>query len=285
MNSPESRRRSVAWSIGSVLTMVLLAVLAALTAPSSAAGQQSNDDWLSDCRRSDRDSRAVFCDVRVERVAARSAFRVDAGPNGGIRVIGEDRNDIEVSARIQARAESESDARSIGEGVRVHIDGGTASADGPDTGRRESWHVNYVVRVPRGIDLDLEANNGPVSIEAVRGRIEARTQNGPLSLKDLSGDVEARTVNGPLTVDLAGDRWDGQGLDAETRNGPVTLRIPDGYSARLETGTNHGPFDTDVPLTITRLGRNNRRIDTVLGNGGPAVRAITTNGPVTIRRR
>src|SRR5690606_23477122 len=93
----------------------------------------------------------------------------------------------------------------------------------------------------------------------------------------------ARTQNGPLTVRLTGSTWSGAGLDAEASNGPVTLYVPDGYSANLETGTINGPLSSDVPLTITRLGRRSH-IDTVLGSGGPRVRVVTTNGPVSIRR-
>jgi hypothetical protein len=102
----------------------------------------------------------------------------------------------------------------------------------------------------------------------------------------VSGQVNARTQNGPLTVELHGAQWNGQGLDAETRNGPVRLSIPDGYNARLETGTVNGPFDTEVPLQVTLTGRQrSRRIEATLGSGGPLVRALTTNGPVVIRRK
>ena len=110
--------------------------------------------------------------------------------------------------------------------------------------------------------------------------LEAR--NGPVALRGVSGDVRARTQNGPLTVNLDGERWTGKGLDAETTNGPVSIRIPDGYSARLETGTVNGPMRIDFPITLQ--GSIGRRIETTLGQGGPTIRAVTTNGPVTIRR-
>jgi hypothetical protein len=64
----------------------------------------------------------------------------------------------------------------------------------------------------------------------------------------------------------------------------VNLDIPADYSARLETGTVNGPFDIDSPLTVTLQGRRYSRIHSVLGAGGAPVRAVTTNGPVQIRR-
>ena len=108
--------------------------------------------------------------------------------------------------------------------------------------------------------------------------------NGPVSLDGVGGDVHARTTNGPIDIELTGERWEGAGLDAETTNGPVELAIPDGYSAQLEFGTVNGPMTLAFPLTVTIQGRVGRRITTVLGKGGPTIRAITTNGPVAIRR-
>ncbi len=74
------------------------------------------------------------------------------------------------------------------------------------------------------------------------------------------------------------------GLDAETTNGPVNLAIPESYSARLEFGTVNGPMSVGFPVTVTIQGRVGRRITTTLGAGGAPVRAVTTNGPVEIRR-
>jgi hypothetical protein len=266
------------------LLIVPLAAAALETVPASA--QVDDDEWLTDCReRSDRNDRYTFCDVRVERVSARGTIRVDAGTNGGILVRGSNRRDIEIHARIQTTAESASEASAMADDVTIDARGTTISAAGPDTGNREWWSVTFVVYVPASSDLDLVAHNGPVSITDVEGRIEAHTQNGPLTLRQVAGDITARTQNGPLSVELSGTTWRGQGLDAETQNGPVRLTIPEGFSARLQTGTVNGPFTTDVPLMVTSLGRRSQRIDTTLGQGGPMIRAVTTNGPVTITRR
>jgi DUF4097 and DUF4098 domain-containing protein YvlB len=108
--------------------------------------------------------------------------------------------------------------------------------------------------------------------------------NGPVSLDHVGGDVRARTTNGPLEIELGGDRWEGAGLDAETTNGPVSLAIPERYSARLEFGTVNGPMTVAFPLTVTIEGRVGKRIATTLGAGGALVRIVTTNGPVDIRR-
>ncbi|MEO8028554.1 MAG: hypothetical protein ABI823_18880, partial [Bryobacteraceae bacterium] len=80
----------------------------------------------------------------------------------------------------------------------------------------------------------------------------------------------------------AGDRWDGAKLDAETSNGGVSLRVPERYSARVETGTVNGNLKLDIPVSVK--GDISKRLSFDLGSGGPMVRVVTTNGGVTIRR-
>lgn len=273
----------IAWR-AAVLAVAFAVMPAAGVSP--LAAQQDDEDWIEDCRdRSDRDDRVTFCDVRVERINPRGTIRVDAGTNGGVIVRGSNRRDVEIHARIQATARSASDARSLADDIMIDARSTTIRADGPDTNNRAWWSVTFVVYVPNASDLDLVAHNGPVSISDVEGRIEANTQNGPLSLREVAGDITARTQNGPLTIELSGSTWRGRGLDAETQNGPVRLSIPENYSARLQTGTVNGPFTTDVPLMVTSLNRRSQRIDTTLGQGGPIIRAVTTNGPVSIAHR
>ncbi|HEX7090129.1 MAG TPA: hypothetical protein VF192_08325 [Longimicrobiales bacterium] len=264
---------------------VLAATLALFTLPAAAAAQVDDEEWLENCR-DQRDRRLEhYCAVQVQRVeAAGTPIRVDAHPNGPIQVLGWDHGQIEVHMRVAARAETEAEARELAERVRLVISGTTIAADGPERRRDADWHAGFVVLVPRRSDLQIETYNGPLVVEGVAGRMELSTRNGPLSLRDVGGDVHARTANGPLTVVLAGTSWDGAGLDAEAVNGPVTLLIPEGYSARLETGTINGPMSSDVPLTVERIERRSR-ISAVLGSGGPPVRVVTMNGPLSIKRR
>ena len=69
----------------------------------------------------------------------------------------------------------------------------------------------------------------------------------------------------------------------ETRNGGIRLSMPKGYSAELEAGTTHGGFTINFPVSVQ--GRLDRNLTTTLGSGGAKIRAMTTNGGVTIRQR
>ncbi len=210
---------------------------------------------------------------------------VEAGRNGGIRVEGWDRAEIHVQAIVVANARREDAAKQLVSEVQVQAGGGRVSATGPSTGNRESWSVSYRINVPRRTDLELQANNGGITVRAVNGNIRFDTTNGGVHLTDLAGDVRGVTRNGGVTVALSGSRWDGAGIDVQTANGGVNIMIPDNYNADLTTRTVNGGFQSDFPMTIQGELSPRHGISTTLGSGGPPVNVRTTNGGVRVTRR
>jgi hypothetical protein len=251
-------------------------------------GAQRHDDgarWLADCRNGwngGRD-RGRACEVRVVSVhLASRALEIDGRENGGIDVQGWDGDSVRVTARIEAWAHNDADAEALLKEIHVVADGRVIRADGPRNSSwdRLRWSVSYDVWVPRRFDLALEAHNGGLGVEGVSGRLDLRTMNGGVNLSNVGGDVHARTQNGSLNVQLAGNAWDGAGLDAETQNGSVRVSIPEKYAALLETGTVNGSMHTDFPITVQ--GRISRHLSLPLNGGGKTVRAVTTNGTVRL---
>lgn len=269
-----------------------LAILALLVSPTIVRAQVSQEErdaeWLRNCLddgRYSNDSRGRACEVRAVpvKLSGRS-ISIDGQRNGGIRVIGWDGDSVRVSARIQAQAPTDAIAKAMLPRIHVITDGRGVRAEGPDMEREDDtgWSVSYVAYVPRRFDLDLEAHNGSLDVSGVSGKLDLRTVNGSLAVSEIGGDVRANTRNGSLNVRLSGKAWDGAGLDAETRNGPVRLSVPESYSASLEVGTVNGPIRTDIPVTVS--GRISRELNVPLGGGGKPIRVHTTNGPVTISR-
>jgi hypothetical protein len=260
-------------------TLPLAAALSLLALPAAA---QEPSDWAERCRSWNHDdNREVVCEERETRLGARESLSVDGRQNGGVSVRAWDGRDVLVRAQIQATAPSREEAGRVARQVSVSTSGGTIRATGPETEGPRGWAVSYEIFVPRRMDLEIQTHNGPISVTGVSGEMELRAVNGPVNLRDVGGDVRARTTNGPLNVRLAGSRWSGDGLDAQTTNGPVNLTVPGGYSAELETGTVHGSVRMDIPVTVR--GEVTRHIRTRLGGGGPPIRVMTTNGPVTVR--
>jgi len=246
-----------------------------------AAGAQApeprmecNDGWQGWWNRGEH-----FCEIREMTVPATGSLTVDAGPNGGIRVIGSDRRDVLVRAMVQTWGDDEDEARETAQQIVVRTDG-EIHAEGPDRDNDRGWSVGYEIFTPRDTDLMLETHNGGIVIEAVRGEVGFETTNGGVKLDDLAGNVLGRTTNGGVDVTLTGNTWAGDALDVRTTNGGVRLHVPSEYSARLEAGTTNGGIHIDFPVTVQ--GRIGREISTTLGAGGPLVRVGTTNGGVRV---
>jgi DUF4097 and DUF4098 domain-containing protein YvlB len=234
-----------------------------------------DENWQSD--------RASHCEINETTLAALPRLSVDGGVNGGMTVKGWQKNEILVRARVQTAAESDGRARDLARQVIIHTGGGRVIADGPRSEGRENWSVSYEVFVPQKIDLTLKAHNGGIRIADVSGQMEFETTNGGVSLQRLAGNVHGHTTNGGLSVELAGSRWEGSQLDTSTTNGGVSMSVPANYSARLETGTVNGRVRVDFPVTVS--GQIDRQLSINLGSGGSLVRATTTNGGVSIKRK
>jgi hypothetical protein len=258
--------------------LMLSVLLAALAVNAQERTECDERNWWGGWRGGPN---AHVCEVRELTVGATGTLAVDAGQNGSISVAGESRRDVQVRATVHAWANSDAEAERIASAVNVRADG-VLRADGPEQYGRAGWSVSYEVLAPREIDLSLEARNGSLAVADVRGDLTLETQNGGITLDGVAGNVRGRTTNGGVDADLTGDTWEGTGLDLRTTNGGVRLRIPENYSARLETGTVHGGIDIDFPVTLQ--GRIGREFTTTLGDGGPLVRAETTNGGVRITR-
>ena len=150
-----------------------------------------------------------------------------------------------------------------------------------DRDRDNDVSVDFVVRVPRGVNVAPGTVNGSVRVSDVTGEVRASTVNGAVEARSLGGPVSASTVNGDVDVRMAslGDR----DVSFATVNGSVTVELPERLDADVEMTTVNGSLQADYPLTLS--GRiNPRRIRATVGRGGPQLRFTTVNGSVTLKK-
>jgi DUF4097 and DUF4098 domain-containing protein YvlB len=230
-----------------------------------------------------QDRLANHCEMKEQTLAApKGAIRIDPGTNGGVTVKGWDRNEVWVRARIDTAAETDAEARSMVSSIRFASGAGQIRAEGPNMDDNHGWSVSYEIFAPRQSDLEMKTFNGGIHLADLRGTIDFEALNGGVTLERLAGQIHGHTTNGGLHIELAGDHWDGRGLDVETTNGGVHLNIPSNYSAHIETSTVNGGVDVDFPVTIK--GRIDKDISFDVGSGGATIRATTTNGGVKLKK-
>lgn len=240
----------------------------------------ATDAWCLEHRSS---SRGWYCEVREFTLPAGGLTELNASPNGSVQVQGWDKGEVFVRARIEGRSRTPDAARALVSEVNLVTSGQALKAEGPKSGRGESWSVTYDAMVPVNSDLALRATNGNVEVTKVMGDLRVGSTNGNIRLLGVGGDVTGGTTNGSVVVELAGDQWVGEGVDIRTTNGSITLGIPEAYNGVLDAATTNGSINVDFPITVT--GKIGRRLRAELGDGGATIKAVTTNGSVKIKRQ
>ncbi len=244
---------------------------------------QNPTPTLSCNDRNSRNDRLVgHCEMKEQTLGApRGAIVINPGMNGGVSVKGWSRGDVLVRARIETWGETEADAQGLVSQIRTSSGAGQIQAEGPEMDKRHNWSVTYEVFVPNQSDVQAKAHNGGIHISDVRGKIEFEATNGGVTLQRLAGDVHGRTANGGLNIELAGDRWDGGGMDVATVNGGVKMDVPSNYSAHFETSTVNGAVSLDLPSV---QGHATQQASFDVGRGGATIKVVTTNGGVKIHK-
>lgn len=220
-----------------------------------------------------------------------------------VQVRGWDRAEYQLETCKIAVADTQGNAEALVRGISVNRSAGRLTTYGPSNSDG-NWQVYFLIRAPRNATLDLATKNGPISVEGIAGTTKVRATNGPLSLKNVSGMVDAHTQNGPISfsgqggdvkltaqngpisLELTGDSWNGQQLEAKSVNGPVSLSIPENYrtGVRLQT-SGHAPLSCKLEscrnvVMDARDGSANRTLQ--LNGSGDTVRISTNNGPVSV---
>ncbi len=199
-------------------------------------------------------------------------------------------------------------------------DDATCNEDGIDTrgGGRHRARVDLTVQLPRGVRLHVGTGNGELSVRGAGADVIAASGNGEISILGAGGPVQASTGNGEVTVEDAGgqvhvrsgngeirvsatmgpvEASTGNGsievsmnevarnveLSLSTGNGSIQLHLPEDYGGTLEAHLGHGSLESDLPMTMTEMGKGGRWRGT-LGEGGGRIRASSGNGDLEIRR-
>lgn len=230
--------------------------------------------------------------------ATSSKVRVEASQNGGIYVYGWDRQEFGVLNCKAAAADDRGSAERKLQDIKMSFDSGALTVSGPDDD--SDWMSYLIIHAPRSSSLALSGTNGPISVSDLAGKIEVHNTNGPFAIKrsvgeiDASivngpisysgngGDVHLHTENGPLSVKLAGTSWDGKGLEAESTNGPLALKVPNNYGSGVLVQTRgYSPFHCSGCQGARKdFDDNNKSVQ--FGTGSPVIRMSTVNGPVSI---
>jgi hypothetical protein len=221
--------------------------------------------------------------------------------NGGIRVERGSGNRVEVTAEKSWRRGNPEDVRievrqvgsgrqdviicALWEGISECDETGYRTRDSRDRDRRRERDndvaVEFTVRLPAGVKLEVSSINGSLEIDGASTQVEAHTVNGGITARSTGGPVNATTVNGSIEARMGATG--SENLRFETVNGSIAVWVPENIDAEVDMRTVTGRVSSDFPLTVS--GRiNPRQIRATIGRGGRRIELRTVHGSVDLRK-
>ncbi len=161
---------------------------------------------------------------------------------------------------------------------RVKIEAGGAALQA-SSGRRARVSVVYELRIPPGLVVSLQTQNGGIALENVAGQIAARTVNGGIVGHGVTGALRATTVNGGVQVAMTSVTGD---VSLASVNGGVRLTVPPGVRAQVEATAVNGGVTVDEALRLDATDNRRLHVAGTLNGGGPRITLQTTNGGVRL---
>ena len=145
---------------------------------------------------------------------------------------------------------------------------------------RAKMEIDYELRVPPTVALDLKMINGRIASRGVNGATEMTTVNGPIEVETGgSNELSARTVNGSVHAKFLTDF---RGARLKTVNGGVEAILPPTASFTCDLSQVNGDFEASFPLSI-HSHPGSRRVSGQVNGGQFELQITTVNGDVEVQ--
>ncbi|HEX6285506.1 MAG TPA: hypothetical protein VFZ71_11560 [Pyrinomonadaceae bacterium] len=226
-------------------------------------------------------------------------------PRGSVTVEGWNRNEVEVIADIELKAETEADLDqlakvntfvfdedlnhisilTVGTHDRAYMK--KSAKNFPKKLLNLPWRIDYRVRVPANTDLEINAGYGPLKVSAVEGAMRLSATESETGLTLTGGTVTTTITAGNVLLAIPSRSWRGAGADIRLATGVLNVELPPGFS---------GDIDVDILrsgkvvntyeglLAREKPGITERTVRARAGAGGAYFKFTVGDGTVNIRR-
>lgn len=226
-------------------------------------------------------------------------------PRGSVTVEGWNQQQVELTADIEWKAESEADLDQLAKINNFVFDEdlnhvsiltvGTHdrafmkknAKDFPKKLLNLPWKIDYRLRVPANTDLEITAGFGPVTLSGVEGALRLSATESETALTLTGGVVTATITAGNVSFAVPTRSWRGAGADIRIATGVLNVELPAGFS---------GDIDADVLRTgkivntyeglgaREKPGITERSMRARAGVGGAFFKFTVGDGTVNIKR-
>ena len=219
---------------------------------------------------------AGIAELKVFEVSG--SITVEAAPGNEISLLASAKGDLDVQKGAENEGlfttEITGDTLSIGRkkerrnGIRFFWD-------------NDDVEIDYVLKVPPSVALDVSTVNGRISTRGTEGATEASTVNGTIDIETAGlEELQATSVNGRVTAKFTKGF---SGARFKSVNGGVEASLPTNASFTVNLSQVNGDFEASFPLSI-HSNPGSRRVSGEVNGGRHELKIVTVNGDVELAR-
>jgi hypothetical protein len=193
----------------------------------------------------------------VRRLGFGGSLTIYGAPVGSVTIEGWSKGEVEITAEVEQSADTEENLNrlaalngftldedmnhirltTVGTHDRKYLK--RAARDLPKELAAMPWKIDYRVRVPASVDLELYTGRGALTVTGVEGALRVNAGDGPSDFTLAGGDVEATLRSGTVSVRVPARSWRGRGMSVRLASGDLNVELPAGFSGDVDAEVLH----------------------------------------------
>jgi hypothetical protein len=188
----------------------------------------------------------------VRRFGYGNTLSIYGPPNGSITIEAWPRSELDITADIELHADSEADLARLATVNGFVLDEDNTHITIVTTGTHDRkfmkrvakdfpknllglpWKIDYHLRVPVALDLDIYTGAGPLTVNGVEGALQIKASESNTSLTLTGGDVQATIASGSVSLRVPVHSWRGRGVSLQLVHGDLTVELPVAFNADID---------------------------------------------------
>lgn len=177
---------------------------------------------------------------------------VTGAPNGSIRIEGWNKNEIEISAEIEIQASTEADLNELAKVTGFMLEESMGRTGIQSVGTYDKkylksvskkfpknliglpFKIDYVVKVPRYCDLQIDGGKGDLYIAGVEGTMKINYLDTNAKINLVGGGIIAVFGGGTVDVSVPTRSWRGRFADIQLTSGTMNVSLPPSLNAEVD---------------------------------------------------
>ncbi|MCA1574649.1 MAG: hypothetical protein LC770_08965 [Acidobacteria bacterium] len=226
-------------------------------------------------------------------------------PQGSITVEGWPQSEVQITAEIELRAETEEDLNRLAAVNGWVLDDDLNHLQILSTGTHDKvfmrrvaknfpkkllglpWRIDYRIRVPMATDLEISGGRGPITLSGVEGALTLTATESETQMTVTSGTVNATVASGRINVRIPTRSWRGTGADLRLAAGDLNVELPAGFNGDIDADVLRTGQISDMFSALEsrqRPGITNRVVRVRAGAGGAFFKFTVGDGTIRITR-